>query len=294
MALYTKYGYQPDEEGISRNLSMIAGNIANANDPDLYRSCFAAMDLTTLKATDNPSTVGALAAKVNNLQDAFPDMPSPASICVYSNLVPAVKSSLTFPGVGVTAVAGAFPAAQTFLELKVKECELAIAAGADEIDVVMPVGLFLSGDYDAVSNELSAIRHAIDTASPEKHITLKIIIESGILVTAEKIADASFLAMECGADFIKTSTGKVEVNATPQAAYVMCQCIALFAQRTGRKVGVKAAGGISSAADAAVDHSIVSTVLGPGWLDRNHFRLGVSRLGNSLISAIQGSTVVYF
>ncbi len=180
--------------------------------------------------------------------------------------------------------------------MKLREIELAVRDGADEIDIVLALNSFLEGDYETAGKEILASRECIDMVAAElgRSVVLKVILETGLLVTPERIADASFLAMENGADFIKTSTGKVEVNATPMAAYVMCQCIKKFYEQTGRKVGFKAAGGISSAMDAVCYYSIVSTILGKEWLDKSLFRFGVSRLANQLVSAVEQKTVTYF
>ena len=196
----------------------------------------------------------------------------------------------------MTTVASCFPSAQSFLEVKVRECELAVQAGADEVDIVLALNAFLAGDYAAAANEIVQMKQAIDAeaARQGRRVVLKVILETGLLGTTENIARASFLAMEAGADFIKTSTGKVEVNATPTAAWVMCECIKAFYAKTGRKVGFKAAGGISTAKDAVCYHSIVKTVLGEEWLCKDLFRFGVSRLANSLMSAIEQKTVTYF
>jgi len=196
----------------------------------------------------------------------------------------------------VTAVSSCFPSAQSFLEVKVRECELAVEGGADEIDIVLALNSFLAGDYEQASREIREMKLAIDRKAAEagRTVVLKVILETGLLVTPEKIAEASFLAMEAGADFIKTSTGKVSVNATPMAAYVMCECIRAFYDETGRKVGFKAAGGISNAMDAVCYYSIVSSVLGKEWIDNRFFRFGVSRLANSLMSAIEQKTVSVF
>ena len=196
----------------------------------------------------------------------------------------------------VTVVAGCFPSSQSFLEVKLRECELAVGYGADEVDIVLALNAFLSGDYDSASAEISAVRKAVDAAAAlqGRKVVLKVILETGLLGSSENVADASFLAMEAGADFIKTSTGKVDVNATPAAAYTMCECIRKYYEATGRKVGFKPAGGISTALDAVSYYSIVSAVLGREWLDRSLFRLGVSRLANSILSEVEQKTVNYF
>lgn len=292
----SKYGYAPDKEHIGRRLELLAGSLEKVISNDVLKECFGLMDLTSLNASDTGEKVARLMDKVNSFKTDYPDYPLPASVCVYPNFASVLKARRHFPEVHVTTVAGCFPTSQSFLEVKVKECELAVVNGADEIDIVLALNSFLAGDYETAGAEIAAIRSAVDAAaaSQDRKVILKVILETGLLVSPEKIADASFLAMENGADFIKTSTGKVEVNATPMAAYVMCECIGSFYAKTGRKVGFKAAGGISSAMDAVSYHSIVSSVLGEEWLDKSLFRLGVSRLANNLLSAVEQKTVSYF
>ena len=294
--LFEKYGYSPDQEKIGRTLELIASSLDEVASPDRLKDCFSLMDLTTLHATDTVASVKKLVAKVNGLPQAYPTYPLPASICVFPNFAATVARERKDPAVHVTAVAGCFPASQSFLEVKVRECELAVETGADEIDIVLALNAFLAGDYATVKEEIAAMRQAVDAAGAKqgRRIVLKVILETGLLVSAPNIAAAAFLAMEAGADFIKTSTGKVEVNATPMAAFVMCEAIKAFYAKTGRKVGFKAAGGISSAKDALCYYSIVSSVLGAGWLHKDFFRFGVSRLGNSLMGAIEQNTVSYF
>ena len=287
-SLFEKYGYTPDKEKINKRLDAIAANIDNVTSPSVLKTCMSIMDLTTLKTEDTPASVAKLAGKVNSFMNDYPEYPLPASVCVYSNLAPVVKKTLASEDVHVTAVSGCFPTSQSFLEVKVRECELAVKNGADEIDIVLPLNSFMAGDYDAARAEIRAMRKAVSNS------VLKVILETGLLVTPERIADASLLAMEEGADFIKTSTGKVSVNATPMAAYVMCECIRAFHEKTGRKVGFKAAGGISTAKDAVCYYSIVKTILGDSWMNKDLFRFGVSRLANSLMSAIEQKTVSYF
>ena len=291
-----KYGYSPDREEINRILSHIAANVNAMSSPEVLKKCFSMMDLTTLRSNDTVQTVQALVRKVNRLGTEWPSYPLPASVCVYPNFASEVAAARPSKDLHVTAVASCFPSAQSFLEVKVRECELAVQAGADEIDIVLALNAFLAGDYARAGAEISAMRAAIDREAAKlgKKVVLKVILETGLLITPENIAAASFLAMENGADFIKTSTGKVEQNATPMAAYVMCQCIRRYYEFTGAKVGFKAAGGISNAADALVYYSIVSAVLGDEWLNKDYFRFGVSRLGNSLMSAIEQQTVTFF
>lgn len=294
--IYTKYGYVPDNEAIGRSLEMIAKNLDNVISTEVLKTCFSLMDLTTLSTSDTEKSVSKLVEKVNSYRNDFPDYPLPASICVYPNFAHVVKTKRNYPDVHVTCVAGCFPTSQSYLEVKVKECEMAVENGAEEIDIVLALNSFLEEDYAKAGAEIRAMREAIDkvAAKQGRKVTLKVILETGLLATHEKIANASFLAMEEGADFIKTSTGKVNVNATPAAAYVMCECIEKFYQKTGKKVGFKAAGGISTARDAVCYYSIVSTILGKDWLNKDLFRFGVSRLANSLMSAIEQKTVTFF
>ena len=295
-SLLEKYGYSPDKERIGKRLDAIAANIDGVTSPAILKRCLSIMDLTTLRTEDTVASVTKLAGKVNSFGTDFPEYPLPASVCVYPNFASAVREVLADSPVHVTAVSGCFPTSQSFLEVKVKECEMAVGNGADEIDIVLALNAFMAGDFERVREEIRTIKGAIDAtaASLERKVVLKVILETGLLVTPEKIAEASFLAMEEGADFIKTSTGKVSVNATPMAAYVMCESIKAFYEKTGRKVGFKAAGGISTAKDAVGYFSIVKTVLGEEWTGKDLFRFGVSRLANALMSAIEQKTVSYF
>lgn len=277
-SLFAKYGYTPDKESISKRLDAIAANIDNVTSPEVLKNCMALMDLTTLHTEDSPESVKKLVGKVNSFMNDYPEYPLPASICVFPNLASVVRENLATSDVHVTAVAGCFPTSQSFIEVKVKECEMAVEAGADEIDIVLALNAFMSGDEETARKEIRTIRAAVDEAAAKagRKVTLKVILETGLLVTPENIANASFLAMEEGADFIKTSTGKVSVNATPMAAYIMCESIKAFHEKTGRKVGFKAAGGISTSKDAVCYHSIVKTILGNDWINKELFRFGVS------------------
>lgn len=294
--LYLNYGYSPDKEAIDRSLDLIASNLENVVSESVLRDCFSYMDLTSLKTTDGVASITKLIDKVNSYRETYPNYPLPASVCVYPNLVHVIKEKRNDQALHATAVAGCFPTSQSFVEIKAAECAMAVEAGADEIDIVLALNAFMEGNYEAAADEIRACRKAVDEAGARegRKVVLKVIIESGVLATPERIADASFLAMECGADFIKTSTGKVDVNATPMAAYVMCECIRKFYEKTGRKVGFKAAGGVSTVMDAICYYSIVSAVLGNEWLNPTLFRFGVSRLANNLMYAIEQKTVAYF
>ena len=295
MDYLNKYGYTPSSEAIGRSLEILAANLDKIASEQVYKECFSMMDLTTLKTDDTPASVLKLVNKVNDFQLARPDWPLPASVCVYSNFASVVKEA-RLCDFNITVVSACFPSSQSFLEVKLKECEMAVEKGADEVDIVLALNAFLEGDYEAAAEEIRQIRACIDAvaAKQDRKVHLKVILETGLLRTPEKIAIASFLAMEAGADFIKTSTGKVDVNATPAAAYVMCECIAKYHALTGKKIGFKPAGGISSAADALCYYSIVSSILGKEWLNKELFRFGVSRVANSLISAVDQATVSYF
>lgn len=295
-SLFAKYGYTPDKDRIGKRLDAIAANIDNVTSPEVLKDCLALMDLTTLHTEDTPLSVRKLVGKVNSFMKDYPEYPLPASVCVFPNLASVVRESLISPDVHVTAVAGCFPSSQSFLEVKVKECVMAVEAGADEIDIVLALNAFMAGDEETVRREVRTMRAAVDEAAAKagRKVTLKVILETGLLVSPENIANASLLAMEEGADFIKTSTGKVSVNATPMAAYIMCECIKAFCDKTGRKVGFKAAGGISTSKDAVCYHSIAKSILGNGWISKDLFRFGVSRLANALMSSIEQKTVVYF
>ena len=295
MDYLSKYGYAPNQEKIGRALDIIAANLENVASEQVYKDCFSMMDLTTLKTDDTPASVSKLVGKVNSFRESYPEWPLPASVCVYSNFAATVKT-VRACDFNITVVSACFPSSQSFLEVKLKECEMAVDQGADEVDIVLALNAFLAGDYEAAAEEIRQVRKTIDAVAAKqgRKVHLKVILETGLLRTPEAIANASFLAMEAGADFIKTSTGKVEVNATPVAAYVMCECIAKYHEITGKKIGFKPAGGISSAMDALCYYSIVSSVLGKEWLDKELFRFGVSRVANSILSAVEQKTVSFF
>ena len=290
-----KYAYTPDQELMGRALELIAANLDSIASEQVYKDCFSMMDLTTLKTDDTPASVARLVGKVNSFNESYPDWPLPASICVYSNFAAAVAAERKCD-FNITVVSACFPSSQSFLEVKLKECEMAVEQGADEVDIVLALSKFLAGDFEGASEEIRQVRACIDKVAQAqgRKVHLKVILETGLLRTPENIAQASFLAMEAGADFIKTSTGKVDVNATPAAAYVMCECISKYFQATGKKIGFKPAGGISSAADALCYYSIVSSVLGKEWLNKELFRFGVSRVANSILEAVEQKTVNYF
>ena len=246
------------------------------------------IDLTTLKCTDTEESVLKFTEKVNDLTDTYPDIPSVAAICVYPNMAEIVNDTLEADGVNIACVSGGFPSSQTFMEVKVAETAMALHCGADEIDIVMPVGKFLSGDYEGVCDEISEIK---DICGDKK---LKVILETGVLTTAENIKKASLICMYSGADFIKTSTGKEAISATPDAALVMCEAIHEYYKETGRKVGFKAAGGINTVKKALAYYTIVKEVLGNEWLNNEWFRIGASSLANPLLKEITGQEIQLF
>ena len=291
----SKYGYTPKAEEIDAKLAQISQNVNNFMTEDVLKKCFSMLDLTTLKSDDTPSSVSAFVEKVNSFAEDYPDWPLPASVCVYSNFA-SVVDKVRRKDFHITVVSACFPTSQSFLEVKLLECEKAVEAGADEVDIVLALNAFLDSDFEKAYDEIAAVRKCIDDAAAKqgRQVHLKVILETGLLQNPENIARASFLAMEAGADFIKTSTGKVSVNATPAAAFVMCQCIAAYYAKTGKKIGFKPAGGISTAEDAACYYLIVSNVLGEEWLNRDLFRFGVSRVANSILSAAEQKTIKYF
>mgnify|MGYP002508054476 CR=1 FL=1 len=284
----TKYGYTPNQEAMSRALELIAANLENVASEQVYKDCFSMMDLTTLKTDDTPASVTRLVDKVNAFQETYPEWPLPASVCVYPNFASTVKEARACD-FNITVVSACFPSSQSFLEVKLKECEIAVEQGADEVDIVLNVGKMLTGDYDEAANEVEMIRSEMD-----EDVVLKVILETGALKTPELIRKASLISMAAGADFIKTSTGKIDVAATPEAAVVMCQAIKDFYDKTGIMVGFKSAGCVKSPQDAALYYTIVEQILGEQWLTTDLFRIGASSAANNLLSAIVGKTVSHF
>lgn len=269
--------------------AILADHLEENRNADVYKKIFNSIDLTTLKTTDSQQSVAKFTERVNSFEEDYGDLPPVAAICVYPNFVPVVRTTLDVSSVGVAAVAGAFPTSQSFIEVKVAEIGLAVEAGADEIDVVLNVGDFFDGDYESVCDDLDEMKHSCRSAR------MKVILETGALKTARNIRDASILALYSGADFLKTSTGKEYPGASLDACYVMCQCIREYYEKTGRAVGFKAAGGISTTEEVLKYYTIVKTVLGEKWADSNElFRIGASRLANALLSDIVGEQVKYF
>ena len=277
-----------DEQAKTRTATIVEKYVAENNTIEVKKLLFNCLDLTTLKTEDSEESVLKFTERVNELDNEHPDLKNVAAICVYPNFAKIVSQSLEVESVNVACVSGGFPSSQTFTEVKVAETALALADGATEIDIVIPVGKFLSGDYEGMCDEIEEIK----SICGERH--LKVILETGALKSADNIWKASILAMYSGADFIKTSTGKQEPAATPEAAYVMCQAIKAYHEKTGRKVGFKPAGGINSVNDALVYYTIVKEVLGKEWLNNTLFRIGTSRLANLLLNEILGEEVNFF
>ena len=267
---------------------IIAEKVHENDTPEVKKFLFGSIELTTLKTTDSDVSVMAFTEKVNQFDQQYPDIPHVATICVYPCFAEVVKDTLEVDGVNIACVSGSFPSSQALLEVKTVETALAIKDGADEIDMVMPVGKFLQGDYEGVSDEIQEMKAVCGDHA------LKVILETGDLVTASNIKKASILAMYAGADYIKTSTGKEKISATPEAAYVMCQAIKEYYEETGIQVGFKPAGGINSVMDAITYYTIVKEVLGEKWLTNKWLRLGTSRLANLLLSEIEGKEVKFF
>lgn len=291
MGLLQKYDYVPVAAEVDAFVAQTKENIYKWNTKEVYQAALGMIDLTSLTVTDSPSSIKQMVKRVNAFHDKYPQYPLPASICVYPNFANVIKKNKTEDSVHITVVGGCFPASQSMLIVKVLECMEAVKDGADEVDIVISVGSLLDMDYEEVSKEISTISQTIKQLKPSVH--LKVILETGVL-DLHQIATASFLAMEAGADFIKTSTGKVSPAATPEAAVVMCNCIKQYYAETGRKVGFKPAGGIVTAEDAALYYGIVDQILGSEWLTAEWFRFGASRMANNLLTALEGSEVKYY
>ncbi len=288
-AALKKYNTEIDDNEVREAVRKIIAEKVHENDtPEVKRFLFGSIELTTLKTTDSDTSVMAFTEKVNQFDDAYPDMPHVATICVYPCFAEVVKDTLEVEGVEIACVSGSFPSSQALIEVKVAETALAVKDGATEIDIVMPVGKFLSGDYEGMCDDISELKQACGDKA------MKVILETGAIKTASNIKKASILSMYAGADYIKTSTGKLEPAATPEAAYVMCQAIKEYYEETGIQIGFKPAGGINSVMDALTYYTIVKEVLGEKWLTNKWFRLGTSRLANMLLSEILGTETKFF
>lgn len=277
-----------DDAAVAAEVEKIMEKAGENATPEVYRFLFNSIDLTTLSTEDSVKSVAKFTQRVNDFDNDYPQYGHVAAICVYSNFAEVVKTHLDVEGVDIAVVAAGFPSSQTFDAVKIADVALAVEAGANEVDIVMNVGMFLDEDYEGLCDEIIELKHTA------KHAKLKVILETGALKTAENIKKASVLAMFSGADFIKTSTGKIYSGASLEAAYVMCQCIKEYHEVSGRKVGFKAAGGVRTAEEAVAYYTIVKEVLGEEWLNHDLFRIGASSLGNSLLSAMEEKEVKYF
>ena len=285
----SKYNTHIHDDEVMTKVDALIGKKLDENDNlEAKKLLFHCIDLTSLKCTDSEESIMKFTEKVNEFVDKYPDLENVASICVYPNMAEIVSDTLEADDVKIACVSGGFPSSQTFMEVKVAETAMAIHTGAEEIDIVMPVGKFLCGDYEGMCDEIGELKDICG----EK--PLKVILETGALRSASNIKKAAILTMYSGADFIKTSTGKEAISATPEAAWVMCEAIKEYYKETGRKVGFKAAGGIDSVKKALAYYTIVKEVLGEEWLNNGLFRIGTSRLANQLLSEITGEETKFF
>ena len=277
-----------DEEVKAAVEKIIAEKVPENDTPEVKKFLLGSVELTSLRTTDNEENILAMVEKVNRFDKEYPELPHVATICTYPNFAKLVSESLEVDGVQVVNVSGSFPSSQTFIEVKVAEASLAVKDGATEIDIVMPVGKYLSGDYEGVADEIGEQKQACGECP------MKVILETGCLPSMSDVKKASIIAMYAGADYIKTSTGKEKVSATPEAAYGMCQAIKEYYDQTGIQIGLKPAGGINTVRDAVTYYTIVKEVLGEKWLTNKWFRMGTSRLTNLLISELVGKEVKFF
>ena len=286
----SKYNCNISDEEVAAAVKKIITEKVPENDTlDVKKFLFGSIELTTLKTTDSDESVLAFTERVNQFESVYPDLPHVATICVYPCFAKVVSETLEIEGVEVACVSGSFPSSQALIEVKVAETALAVKDGATEIDIVLSVGKFLSGDYETVADEIGELKQTCGN-----DVAMKVILETGDLVTASNIKKASLISMYAGADYIKTSTGKEKVAATPEAAYVMCQAIKEYYDDTGIQIGFKPAGGINTPMDAVVYYTIVKEVLGEKWLTNKWFRMGTSRLANLLLSEIEGKETKFF
>ena len=285
----SQYNTQLDDAKIAAQVAqLIEEKVAENDTPEVKKFLMGSIELTTLKTTDSEESVMRFTERVNDFDNDYPALPHVATICVYPRFASVVSETLQVEGVEVACVSGSFPSSQALIEVKVAETALALKDGATEIDMVMSVGAFLSEDYETVCEEISELKAVCGERK------LKVILETGLLPSASAIKKASLLAMYAGADYIKTSTGKEKPAATPEAAYVMCQAIKEYYEKTGIQIGFKPAGGLNTVHDALVYYTIVKEVLGERWLTNQWFRLGTSRLANLLLSEVTGENVKYY
>jgi deoxyribose-phosphate aldolase len=286
---FAQYNLELDDEKVARQVEiLLKEHLEENNTVEVKKFLLNSVELTTLKTTDSEESVLKFVEKVNEFDDKYPELGHVATVCVYPNFAKICHDTLENEDVEIACVSGSFPSSQTFIEVKVAETALAIKDGATEIDIVMPVGKFLSEDYEGVADDIAELK----AVCGEKK--MKVILETGCLKTASNIKKASILSMYAGADYIKTSTGKLEPAATPEAAFVMCQAIKEYYEKTGIQIGFKPAGGMKTVKDALTYYTIVKEVLGEKWLTNQWLRLGTSSLANKLLSDITGEEVKFF
>ena len=284
-----KYNLEISDEEVKEAVKKIIAEKVPENDNlEVKKFLMGSVELTTLKTTDSDESVLAFTERVNQFEEAYPDLPHVATICVYPRFAKVVSETLEVEGVEVACVSGSFPSSQALIEVKTIETGLAVKDGATEIDMVLSVGAFLSGDYETCADEIQQMKEACGDKK------MKVILETGCLKTAANIKTASIISMYAGADYIKTSTGKEQPAATPEAAYVMCQAIKEYYDETGIQIGFKPAGGLNSVMDALIYYTIVKEVLGEKWLTNQWFRMGTSRLANLLLSEVIGKETKFF
>ncbi len=287
--MLSKYNTNVNDDAIAKKVAeIIEKKVPENMTPAVKKFLMGSVELTTLKTTDSEESVLKFTERVNDFEDTYPDLPHVATICVYPCFAKIVSQSLEVEGVEVACVSGSFPSSQALLEVKVAETALAIKDGATEIDIVMSVGKFQSGDYETVCDEISELKAVCGNKK------MKVILETGCLANGTEIKKASLLSMFAGADYIKTSTGKEKIAATPEAAYIMCEAIKEYYNQTGIQIGFKPAGGINTVKDAVTYYTIVKEVLGEKWLTNQYLRLGTSRLANLLLSEVLGQEVKFF
>lgn len=287
--LLAQYNTELSDEAVKASVKeILSKNMEEAKNKDVYKLLFNCIDLTSLNTTDTTEHIAKFTQRVNDFENEHPELPNVAAICVYPNMAAVVNANLEVSNVNIAAVSAGFPSSQTFTEVKVAETALTVADGANEIDIVINVGNMIAGEYEEMCEEIFEIK----AACREAH--LKVILETGALQTASLIKKASLLSIFAGADFIKTSTGKMEPAATLEAAYVMCQAIKEFYEKEGKMIGFKPAGGIVTTEDALEYYCIVKEILGEEWLNNEMFRLGASRLANNLLTEILETETKFF
>jgi len=274
--LLQKFSVAIDEAEMKSEIEKAKEESKQYYNKETFKQIYNFIDLTSLNTTDNRTVIKNLCERVNNFKNEHPELKNVAGVCVYPNFIETVKDELKDDSVKKVVVSGVFPSAQSFFSVKLGEINLSAEKGADEIDIVISVGEVIAGNYDQVYKELLLMKHAAGKAH------LKVILETGAYDNYEDIRIASLLAMEAGADFIKTSTGKISVSATPEAAYIMLKSIKDYYDATGKKIGFKPAGGISTPEDALLYYTLVKNILGEDWLTPDYFRIGASRLAGKI------------